>query len=231
MKNMSKKVLNMKLIAKGNTAEVYEYGDNLICKLFCPQYPAETIEHEFYNATMAWKLGIRTPKAHRIIMEDNRQGIIYDQIVGEVLSEKISESSELVYDEWMDRFVNFHKQLMQHNIDDAMSYKDFLKMFATDDKAITKINALDDGNCFLHGDFHLKNVMLDENNQLVVIDMMNVCKGPELYDVARTYFLLNYDSNIQRKYIEKMGYSVEDIRPYLDVILMVRENEMRGTNI
>lgn len=42
----------MKLIAKGNTAEIYEYGDNQICKLFYPQYPTEYIEHEFYNATM-----------------------------------------------------------------------------------------------------------------------------------------------------------------------------------
>ena len=63
----------MKLIAKGNTAEVYEYGDNLICKLVYPQYPTASIEHEFYNATMVWKLGIRTPKAHRIITEGQRQ--------------------------------------------------------------------------------------------------------------------------------------------------------------
>ena len=129
------------------------------------------------------------------------------------------------------KFVDFHKQLMQHNIDDVMSYKDFLKMFATDEETIAKINALADGDCFIHGDFHLENVMFDPNNQLVLIDMMNVCKGTELYDVARTYFLLSYDSNIQRKYLEKMGYSVEDIMPYLDVILRVRDNKMRGTNI
>lgn len=42
----------------------------------------------------------------------------------------------------MDKFVDFHKQLMQHNIDDVMSYKDFLKMFATDEETIAKINAL-----------------------------------------------------------------------------------------
>lgn len=45
----------------------------------------------------------------------------------------------------MDKFVDFHKQLMQHNIDDVMSYKDFLKMFATDEETIAKINALADG--------------------------------------------------------------------------------------
>ena len=41
-----------------------------------------------------------------------------------------------------DKFVDFHKQLMQHNIDDVMSYIDFLKMFATDEETIAKINAL-----------------------------------------------------------------------------------------
>ena len=42
----------------------------------------------------------------------------------------------------MDKFVDFHKQLMQHNIDNVMSYIDFLKMFATDEETIAKINAL-----------------------------------------------------------------------------------------
>ena len=217
----------MKLIAKGNTAEIYEYGDNLICKLFYPQYPKDYIEHEFHNATMAWKLGIRTPKAHRLITEGERQGIIYEQIVGDVLSVKFSEKSGPAYDVWMDKFVDFHKQLLQYSIDDAISYKDFLKMFTTDEETIAKINALDDGNCFIHGDFHLENVMLDENDEEVLIDMMNVCKGTALYDVARTYFLLSYDNKIQSKYLEKMGYSVKEIMPYLDVILTIRENEMK----
>ena len=99
----------MKLIAEGNTAEIYEYGDNLVCKLFYSQYPTDYIEHEFQNATMAWKLGIRTPKAHRIIREGQRQGIIYDRIVGDVLTLKFSERNEPAYDVWMYKFVHFHK--------------------------------------------------------------------------------------------------------------------------
>ncbi len=217
----------MKLIAKGNTAEIYEYGDNMICKLFYPKYPTEYIEHEFHNAAIAWKLGIRTPKAHKFIVVDERQGIIYDQIVGEVLSNKFVELNEPEYDEWVDKFVDFHKQLMQYSIDDAISYKDFLKMFAADEDTITKINALAEGNCFIHGDFHLENVIINESGQPVIIDMMNVCKGTKLYDVARTHFLLSYDKNIQSKYMKKMGYSVEDIMPYLDVIQVTRENEMK----
>lgn len=57
--------------------------------------------------------------------------------------------------------------------------------------------------------------------------MMNVCKGTQLYDVARTYFLLSYSKKIQGAYLEKMGYSVKDISPYVEVISLIREDEMK----
>ena len=217
----------MKLITQGNTAEIYEYGKNLICKLFYPGYPKDYIEHEFYNATVEWKLGIRTPKAHAVIVDNGRTGIVYDRIVGEVLYKKFNEENEAPFGMWMDKFVGFHKQLSQYRINDAISYKDFLKMFATDKETIININLLADDNCFIHGDFHFGNVMLDESDNLVLIDMMNVCKGPVLYDLARTYFLLSYDANVQSGYLERMGYTLEDIAPYLDVIFAIRDNEMK----
>lgn len=172
-------------------------------------------------------MGIKTPKAHRLIVEGQRQGIIYDRISGEALSVKFSDTNKPAFDTWMEKFVVLHKQIMQHHIDGAMPYKDFLKMFATDEETIFKINALADDDCFIHGDFHLENVMVDKENNLVLIDMMNVCKGPILYDVARTYFLLSYDNNVQRKYLKQIGYTLDDIMPYLDVILAVRNNEMK----
>ena len=221
----------MKLIAKGNTAEIYEYGDNLICKLFFEQYPKEYIEHEFNNAALACKLGIRTPKAHKLITEGDQHGIVYDRIIGEELSGKIYAQSEDASDYWLNEFVGFHKKLLQYKTDEAISYKDFLKMFATDEKTIAKIDALADGNYFIHGDYHPQNVMIDDDNKVVLIDMMNVCRGPKLYEVARTYFLLDHNELIQRKYLEKMGYSIKDIEPYLDVIMAIRENETEGNEV
>ena len=216
----------MKLIAKGNTAEIYEYGNNLVCKLFYPEYPMPYIKHEFYNATVVEKLGIKTPKAHKLIAAEGRDGIVYDQILGEKLSLKLYAISGELSDMWLDAFVNFHKQLLQHSIEDAMNYKDFLKMFVTDEETIAKIDGLADGNYLLHGDFHPANVMVDQNDNLVLIDMMNMCRGPRLYDIARTYFLLKYDNNVQSKYLEQIGYKLGDIMPYLDVILAIRKNEM-----
>lgn len=91
---------------------------------------------------------------------------------------------------------------------------------------ITKIDALENGDCLLHGDFHPANIMVDRDNQLILIDMMNICKGPAIYDVARTYFLLKGNKKIQEQYLNLMGYEINQIMPYLEVILQIRENEM-----
>lgn len=90
-----------------------------------------------------------------------------------------------------------------------------------------KINELEEGNCLLHGDFHPANIMVDEKGQLILIDMMNICKGPAIYDVARTYFLLGNNKELQNRYLKLMRYRLQDIRPYLEVILQIRENEIK----
>lgn len=215
------------MIAKGNTAEVYEYGENRICKLFYPGYPREYIEHEFGNAKLTHSLGIRTPKAHEIIVKGDRAGIVYERIDGEELHYKVYEEAEGAFDTWLDKFVIFQKQLSAYEVADALNYKDYLRLFAAKEETFAKIDNLPEDDHFLHSDFHFKNVMVDACGDLVLIDMMNICKGPVLFDVARTYFLFGYDTNLQEEYLRRMGYTLESIMPYLDVIREIRENEMK----
>lgn len=217
----------MKLISKGNTAEIFEHDDNLICKLFYSGYPKIYIEHEFDNAKAVFQLGIRTPRAYNLTYIDGRDGIVYDKVIGETLSSKMYSANEEEFEVWTYRFADIHKELLGHHIDSVMDYKDFLKMFARDSvEVISKIDDLEDGDCLLHGDFHPANIMVDADNQLFLIDMMNICKGPAMYDIARTYFLLGNDKRLQNKYLELMGYELKEIMPYLKVILLIRENEM-----
>ena len=41
----------MRLLAKGNTAEILEQDEKLVCKLFNSGYPKIYIEHEFDKVT------------------------------------------------------------------------------------------------------------------------------------------------------------------------------------
>ena len=75
---------------------------------------------------------------------------------------------------------------------------------------------------------HSSNVLLVRlsDGVPIVIDFMNVCYGPALYDMARTFFLLNQvNSSIANKYLKKMNVSVIDIAPYVNVIKQCRKYE------
>lgn len=216
----------MKLIAKGNSAEIYKQNENKICKLFYKNYPKQLVEHEFNNAKIIYQLGINTPFAYDIVFIEERYGIIYEKLNGTTLLSKINTENTNV-DFWIEKFVNFHKDFLKYQSDALISYKDFLKLFASESvDLIKKIDNLQDGNFVLHGDFHLENIIVDNNSNLFLIDMMNVCKGPIIYDIARTYFLLGYNPIFQERYLSLMGCNIEEIKPYLEVISLVRENEM-----
>ena len=216
----------MELIAKGNSAEIYKQNENQICKLFYKDYSKQLVEHEFNNAKIIYQLGINTPNVYDIAFIEERYGIIYEKLNGTTLLSKINTENTNV-DFWIEKFVNFHKDFLKYQSDVLINYKDFLKLFASESvDLIKKIDNLQDGNFVLHGDFHPENILIDNKSNFILIDMMNVCKGPLLYDIARTYFLLGYNPIFQERYLSLMGCNIEEIKPYLEVISLVRENEM-----
>ena len=214
----------MDLISNGNTAEIFEYDSHLICKLFYRNYPSQYAEHEFNNARAVLKSGINTPTAYKMVCIDGCVGIIYDKIDGETLLSKLSNRE--VQDIWLEKFVNFHKEMISKTVANVMDYKAFLKLLAGDSpELLRKIKGLEDDIRLLHGDFHPANLMVDTARNMVLIDMVNVCKGPAAYDVARTYFLLGHEKQLQRMYLEKMEFELSEIMPYFEVISSLRAKE------
>ena len=91
---------------------------------------------------------------------------------------------------------------------------------------LEEINALPQGNMLLHGDFHPGNVLISTEHRPIVIDFMNVCSGPALYDIARTYVLLKEkDEAFGRSYLAKMEVSEEELLSFYTVIERCRMYE------
>lgn len=83
---------NMRLLGKGNIAEVFEYGNEKVCKLFFEGYPDEYAALEFQNAREMYKNKIRISKPFQMITIENRKGIIYERIEGRTLLNIIMEN-------------------------------------------------------------------------------------------------------------------------------------------
>lgn len=223
------KMTDKKIIGVGNTAEVYDYGNGKVCKLFFEGYPYEYVELEYKNANEIYLHKLSIPQPFEIVSENNRYGIVYEKVEGKTLLELMQVEEE--DRDRIDKFVKIHKELLSKRTKEILSYKEFLISMlkikqVNDSRLIDDINGLPDGDCLLHGDFHPGNILIKENSSYVIIDFMNVCYGPALFDIARTFFLIREnDEDLAKRYLDKMSVNKNKIVDYLNVIEKCRQYE------
>ena len=82
----------MKKIGTGRTAEVFDYRDDKVLKLFYPSYSATTIEEEYLIAKNISTTTSIVPKVYDIVHIRNRTGIVYEKIKGKMMSDYLSEN-------------------------------------------------------------------------------------------------------------------------------------------
>ena len=115
----------MKLLGKGNTAEVYEYAEGKACKLFYEGYPREYVELEFQNACEMYDCKIRITRPFQVISIGKRTGIIYEKIKGETLLKLMQREPEKS-EEYLDLLVKLHQDMLKHYSEEILSYKEYL---------------------------------------------------------------------------------------------------------
>lgn len=235
----------MERIGIGNTAEVFAYKKDKVCKLFYKGYPLDSVKREFNNSRLVNSLNIPSPKADELIEQEGRYGIIYERLYGESMLTLLltkPDNTELI-----EKMVEIQKQMLEIHSDKCMNYKDFLRglLFGkqVDNHVYQLIEMLPDGDCVCHGDYHPGNVWVNEQGSYKVIDFMNVCHGPKEYDIARTYVLITQDEfpagiseeqkeNLRqlrcllgKEYLKLMQVTVEQIQQYIEVITICRKYE------
>ncbi len=234
----------MKRIARGNTAEIFEYEEGKICKLFFEGYSIEAIKQEYRNALCMERDEFPVPKVYEIINIRNRTGIIYSRLYGWSMLDKIIQGEDI--DKLLIKMCNLHKSILNCHTQEVISYKEFLegtaKRSSNYSLILDYIEGLPEGDNLCHGDFHPNNVWINLDGSEAIIDFMNVCHGPWQYDVARTYFLISegevpYDTKNRDKilglqklladmYLEKMKVPYDEIEKYILVIKACRNGEL-----
>ena len=234
----------MNMIGKGNTADILDYGDNKICKLFVEGYPKNAVHKEINNAMIMNKFDLSIPACYGFIEMEGRFGIVYERVYGKTMLDQLSETSNL--DGIVTSLVDLHKKIRTNHTSEVMDYKMFLRQCIEgkckeSDEILKEIELLPDGDYLCHGDYHPGNVMVDEEWKFIIIDFMNVCHGPWEYDVARSYYLMaysqvpkevaNYEYILKNQklladcYLSKMKVSYSEISQYVDLIEKVRVYE------
>lgn len=201
-----------KLLAQGNTAEIYIYSADKVIKLFRKNMPYVACESEYYITSNVYQSLKICPKVYEQIDVDDRNGIVYERIVGKTLL------NLMLLKMWKSK--QMAKQMAQYHVDiqkevtfELPSVHNKLKIDISavveleqkeKDVLYEYIDKLPRGNLLCHFDFHPGNIIM-RDNQAVVIDWMTACRGDKLSDVARTGVMLKYaDIPIKSKILKKI---------------------------
>lgn len=186
-----------KPIAYGRTAEIYQWQDGTVLKLYHDWFPSQVVEYESKVAHLVVDAGIPTPAAGEIIEVNGRRGIIFERVNGISMLQDMNKRPWNIF-KHAHTLAELQSRINQLSFSGLSSNKDGLAYAIQKaphlsehlrEKAMNLLSNLQDGDKVCHGDFHPGNIMLTDRGA-IVIDWMTVNRGNPIADFARTNMLL-----------------------------------------
>ncbi|MBQ7064733.1 MAG: anti-sigma factor antagonist [Firmicutes bacterium] len=186
------------IIGTGANGTVYKYDEETVVKAFRSAESLEEIQREIELARTAFVLGVPTAIPFDIVkLEDGRYGSVFELLNAKILS-KMLISGEMSLEEiaaiCMEILESVHGAMPKAGALPSMKELAVSHLMdirpELDEAAFEKINRLlsemPDWPYMVHGDFHIKNIMM-QNGESLLIDMDTICTGDPVFEFAGIY--------------------------------------------
>jgi Ser/Thr protein kinase RdoA (MazF antagonist) len=186
-------------IGEGRTAEVFEWGEGKVLKLYRDWCPPDWARHEAEVTRAVHAAGAPAPAIGYVVEVDGRPGIVCERLDGRPLRDQLAGAP------WRAGAGGTSLARLHHLIHEKRAAPGRLprlrekvtraivaagEILGQDgSRALAALAALPDGDALCHYDFHPDNV-LGEGDAARIIDWGNGCVGPPAADVARTLLIL-----------------------------------------
>mgnify|MGYP002624633216 CR=1 FL=1 len=188
------------VIGEGANGKVYRLDDETIIKVFAPGVPLSVVQEERDFAQAAFVAGVPTAISFDVVRAGESYGAVYEMLNAKTLSAVITEHPERA--EELGRRMGTLLRALHSTQADTTKLHDMLAVYkervAALGKYVTKeelekikrvYDALESRGTILHGDFHPKNIMY-QNDELIFIDMGDVGYGHPLLDLGGSYLAM-----------------------------------------
>ncbi len=190
-------VTQLKKIAEGREAEIFEYGDGRVLRLYRGDRSLEDTRAQAAILQSAADAGVRVPAVYGVETVDGRHGMILERIDGEDLFEiaarkpwrilSLASLTGRLQADMHGRAAPTSLVPVRDRYRQAVSHSGAPQEFI--DAAIKTLDRLPDGDRLLHGDFHPGNIMLGDQGP-VIIDWTGATRGSPEADFARSILIL-----------------------------------------
>ena len=182
------------LLGAGGHGKVLRLNADTIVKLYYAGDPIEDIKREQDYAKKAFVMGVPTAIPFDIVKCEDMYGLVFELVNADIVGNYLNKNPDQLED-IAKKYAQTMKQLHEtHVVEGALSstkelYRtriEGLREYMTDEEVDTlhRINdAIPEGDTVVHGDYHPKNVMI-QNGELILIDMADLTTGHPLYDLG-----------------------------------------------
>jgi thiamine kinase-like enzyme len=187
------------LIGKGRTADIYEWEDNKVIKLYHTNITQKISQFEFEVCTYIQDKLPFVPKIYDKIEYDGKIGIIFEKIHGITFLDNILKNPMKI-SLIIKQFAKIHVEINKIDFSGNTTQKEYLRYEINRNKILSEelkakilayLEKLPSGNMLCHRDYHPDNILFAQKG-LCVIDWCTATQGFPAGDVARTYYILKH---------------------------------------
>ena len=185
------------VIGQGANGKVYRLDPDTIIKVYLNPDSLPDIHRERELARCAFILGIPTAIPYDVVKVGDGYGSVFELLNAKSFAKLIKAEPQRL-DEYVTMYIDLLKKIHSTEVkpDDMPSMRDVAIDWAkflidylpenTSSKLISMIEAIPEDLHMMHGDYHIKNVML-QNGETLLIDMDTLCHGHPVFELASMF--------------------------------------------
>ena len=185
------------VIGQGANGKVYRLDPDTIIKVYMNADALPDIHRERELARRAFVLGIPTAIPYDVVKVGESYGSVFELLSAKSFAKLMKAEPENI-DKYIGMYVELLKKIHSTEVrpedmpdmrEVALDWAKFLKDYLpekTAEKLVALVAAVPVDHHMMHGDYHIKNVML-QNGEVLLIDMDTLCQGHPVFELASMY--------------------------------------------
>jgi uncharacterized protein (TIGR02172 family) len=184
-------------IGRGANGTIYRIDKDNVVKVYNNPEALEDIRHEREVAKLALILGIPTAISYDVVKVGNSYGSVFELLNARSFSKILARESDKLdwcVEEYVKMLRLIHSTVVpEGKLPDmkktALSWAKFLQEHlpeAAGKKLLSLIEAVPHDNHMIHGDYHTKNLEL-QNDEVLLIDMDTLAVGNPIFELGSIY--------------------------------------------